>query len=41
MGVDSYHKRKLGNRVLQPETQMMGYGFDPLSPKAHSSHRSS
>ena len=29
MGADSYHKRKLGNRVLQPETQMMGYGFDP------------
>ena len=26
---DSYHKRKVGNRVLQPETQMMGYGFDP------------
>ncbi len=29
MGADSYHKRKVGNRVLQPETQMMGYGFDP------------
>lgn len=29
MGADSYHKRKIGNRVLQPETQMMGYGFDP------------
>ena len=29
MGADSYHKRKLGNRVLQPETQMMGYGYDP------------
>jgi methionine-gamma-lyase len=29
MGADSYHKRKLGSRVLQPETQMMGYGFDP------------
>jgi len=29
MSADSYHKRKLGNRVLQPETQMMGYGFDP------------
>jgi methionine-gamma-lyase len=27
--VDSYHKRKVGNRVLSPETQMMGYGFDP------------
>ena len=29
MSTDSYHKRKVGNRVLQPETQMMGYGFDP------------
>jgi methionine-gamma-lyase len=29
MSVDSYHKRKVGNRVLSPETQMMGYGFDP------------
>jgi methionine-gamma-lyase len=29
MSADSYHKRKLGSRVLQPETQMMGYGFDP------------
>src|SRR6478735_8064017 len=29
MSADTYHKRKLGNRVLQPETQMMGYGFDP------------
>jgi methionine-gamma-lyase len=29
MSADTYHKRKVGNRVLQPETQMMGYGFDP------------
>jgi methionine-gamma-lyase len=29
MSTDSYHKRKLGNRELQPETQMMGYGYDP------------
>jgi methionine-gamma-lyase len=29
MSYDSYHKRKVGNRVLSPETQMMGYGFDP------------
>lgn len=29
MGVDSYHKRKVGNRTLSPETQMMGFGFDP------------
>jgi methionine-gamma-lyase len=24
-----YHKRKIGKHVLKPETQMMGYGFDP------------
>ena len=29
MSGDTYHKRKVGNRVLQPETQMMGYGYDP------------
>ena len=29
MSTDSYHKRKLGNRVLTPGTQMMGYGYDP------------
>jgi methionine-gamma-lyase len=29
MTYDSYHKRKVGNRVLRPETQMMGYGYDP------------
>jgi methionine-gamma-lyase len=26
---DTYHKRKIGKHVLKPETQMMGYGFDP------------
>lgn len=29
VGYDSYHKRKIGNHVLKPETQMMGYGYDP------------
>ena len=29
MSYDSYHKRKIGKHVLKPETQMMGYGFDP------------
>jgi methionine-gamma-lyase len=29
MAYDSYHKRKIGNRELAPETQMMGYGYDP------------
>ena len=29
MSYDQYHKRKVGNRVLSPETQMMGYGYDP------------
>jgi methionine-gamma-lyase len=26
---DSYHKDRLGNRLLQPETLMVGYGYDP------------
>jgi methionine-gamma-lyase len=26
---DSYHKRKIGDHVLSPDTQMMGYGYDP------------
>jgi methionine-gamma-lyase len=29
MTYDSYHKRRIGKRVLKPETQMMGYGYDP------------
>jgi methionine-gamma-lyase len=29
MTYESYHKRKVGKRVLAPETQMMGYGYDP------------
>src|SRR3954465_4209981 len=29
MSADTYHKRKVGSRVLPPEPQMMGYGFDP------------
>jgi methionine-gamma-lyase len=26
---DAYHKRKIGHHVLKPETQMMGFGYDP------------
>jgi methionine-gamma-lyase len=26
---DSYHKDRLGNRRLRPETLMLGYGYDP------------
>jgi methionine-gamma-lyase len=26
---DAYHKRKIGGHVLKPETQMMGFGYDP------------
>ncbi len=26
---DSYHKDRLGNRKLRPETLMLGYGYDP------------
>ncbi|MEZ5500207.1 MAG: cystathionine gamma-synthase family protein [Steroidobacteraceae bacterium] len=29
MAYDSYHKRKVGERTLAPETQMMGFGYDP------------
>ncbi len=29
MSYDTYHKRKIGSHVLKPETQMMGYGYDP------------
>ena len=29
MSYDSYHKRKIGKHVLKPETQMMGFGYDP------------
>lgn len=29
MSYDQYHKRRLGDRTLAPETQMMGYGYDP------------
>lgn len=30
MGYETYHKRRIGNRELHPETQMMGYGYDPM-----------
>lgn len=26
---DTYHKRTIGKRTLAPETQMMGYGYEP------------
>jgi methionine-gamma-lyase len=29
MSYENYHKRRIGDRTLAPETQMMGYGFDP------------
>ena len=29
MAYDSYHKRTIGTHELAPETQMMGYGYDP------------
>ena len=29
MSYDSYHKRKIGKHLLKPETQMMGFGYDP------------
>jgi len=29
MTYETYHKRKVGQHTLHPETQMMGYGYDP------------
>lgn len=29
MSYHQYHKRRVGNHELHPETQMMGYGYDP------------
>ena len=29
MSYDTYHKRKIGQHLLKPETQMMGFGYDP------------
>src|SRR6202790_352326 len=29
MSYDTYHKRRIGKHVLKPETQMMGFGYDP------------
>jgi methionine-gamma-lyase len=26
---EAYHKRKIGEHLLKPETQMMGFGYDP------------
>ena len=30
MPEDRYHKDRIGNRKLRPETLMLGYGYDPL-----------
>src|SRR4051795_10227389 len=30
MKVDRYHKLRLANHVLHPETLMLGYGYDPM-----------
>ncbi len=30
MKADRYHKLRLANHVLHPETLMLGYGYDPL-----------
>lgn len=29
MSYEQYHKRRIGTHELHPETQMMGYGYDP------------
>ena len=30
MAYRNYHKRKIADRELHPETQMMSYGYDPF-----------
>ena len=30
MSYSSYHKRRISDRELHPETQMMSYGYDPF-----------
>jgi methionine-gamma-lyase len=30
MAYSNYHKRKIADRDLHPETQMMSYGYDPF-----------
>ncbi|MBY0448390.1 MAG: cystathionine gamma-synthase family protein [Hyphomonadaceae bacterium] len=30
MSYETYHKRRIGERDLHPETQMMGFGYDPM-----------
>jgi len=30
MAYRNYHKRKIGDRELHPQTQMMSYGYDPF-----------
>ena len=34
-----YHKAKIGDRELHPETLMLGYGYDPVSRRDRSSRR--
>ena len=34
MANDDYHKDRIANRRLHPETLMMGYGYAPACPKA-------
>lgn len=30
MAYENYHKRRVGGQELHPETQMMGFGYDPM-----------
>jgi methionine-gamma-lyase len=30
MSYETYHKRRIGQQDLHPETQMMGFGYDPM-----------
>ena len=34
-----YHKLRIGNHVLAPETLMLGYGYDPALSEGRPSRR--
>ena len=36
-----YHKLRIGNHALRPETLMLGYGYDPALSEGRPSRRCS
>ena len=39
MDAARYHKAKIGDHELKPETLMLGYGYDPILWKGRSSRQ--